>query len=218
MVPARLVIASHNAGKLREIAELLAPFGCAVLSAGDLGLPEPEETEDSFVGNARLKAEAAAQASGLPALADDSGLCVSGLGGAPGIYSARWAGPTKDFSRAMARVERELGENFDRRAWFVCALALAIPGAATQLFEGRVDGTLVFPPRGSHGFGYDPIFLADGESETFGEMDPAKKHAMSHRAKAFAQLVRAFVSPSPLEGEGRGEGGRSGPPRPYDGT
>lgn len=190
LVPKRLVIASHNPGKVREIAALLAPFGCEVLSAAALDLPEPEETEDSFAGNARLKAEAAAKASGLPALADDSGLCVSGLGGAPGIYSARWAGPKKDFSLAMARVERELGENFDRRAWFVCALALAVPGEETRIFEGRVDGTLVFPPRGSHGFGYDPIFLAAGETLTFGEMDPAKKHAMSHRARAFEKLVR----------------------------
>ncbi len=188
--PQRLVIASHNPGKVREIAALLAPFGCEVLSAAALDLPEPEETENSFVGNARLKAEAAAQASGLPALADDSGLCVSGLGGAPGIYSARWAGPKKDFALAMKRVERELGENLDRRAWFVCALALAIPGEETRLFEGRVDGALVFPPRGSRGFGYDPIFLADGETLTFGEMDPAKKHAMSHRARAFELLVR----------------------------
>jgi XTP/dITP diphosphohydrolase len=190
MRPGRLVIASHNAGKVREIAELLAPFGTEVLAAAALGLAEPEETAASFAGNARLKAEAAAAASGLPALADDSGLCVAALGGAPGIYSARWAGPDRDFSLAMRRVEQALGERPDRRAAFVCALALAMPGQPTRVFEGRVEGTLVFPPRGSRGFGYDPIFLAEGESQTFGEMDPEKKHAMSHRAQAFALLVR----------------------------
>lgn len=195
MAIGRLVIASHNAGKVREIAELLAPFGCEVVSAAALNLPEPEETEDSFAGNARLKAEAAAAASGLPALADDSGLCVAGLGGAPGIYSARWAGPGKDFGLAMRRVERELGDNPDRRAWFVCALALAVPGEATRVFEGRVEGSLVFPPRGTRGFGYDPIFLPENEPETFGEMDPARKHAMSHRARAFALLVGAVFQP-----------------------
>ena len=191
MRPGRLVIASHNAGKVREIAELLAPFGTDVVSAAALGLAEPEETAASFAGNARLKAEAAAAASGLPALADDSGLCVSGLGGAPGIYSARWAGPDKDFALAMRRVEQALGERPDRRAHFVCALALATPGQPTRIFEGRVEGRLVFPPRGGRGFGYDPIFVADGESQSFGEMDPEKKHAMSHRARAFALLVRA---------------------------
>ncbi len=191
MRPGRLVIASHNAGKVREIAELLAPFGTEVVSAAALGLAEPEETAASFAGNARLKAEAAAAASGLPALADDSGLCVSGLGGAPGIYSARWAGPAKDFALAMRRVEQALGERPDRRAHFVCALALATPGQPTRIFEGRVEGRLVFPPRGGRGFGYDPIFVADGESQSFGEMDPEKKHAMSHRARAFALLVRA---------------------------
>ena len=190
MRPGRLVIASHNAGKVREIAELLAPFGTDVVSAAALGLAEPEETAASFAGNARLKAEAAAAASGLPALADDSGLCVSGLGGAPGIYSARWAGPDKDFALAMQRVERALGDSPDRSAAFVCALALAIPGQPTQIFEGRVEGRLVFPPRGGRGFGYDPIFVADGESQSFGEMVPEEKHAMSHRARAFALLVR----------------------------
>lgn len=185
----RLVIATHNPGKLLEIRDLLAPFGVAVLSAGALGLPEPEETGESFAANARLKAEAAAAGAGLPALADDSGLCVEALGGAPGIHSARWAGPDKDFRQAMARVERELAGQTDRRAHFVCALALARPGGETRIFEGRVEGTLVFPPRGSRGFGYDPIFLPDGEGETFGEMDPPRKHAMSHRARAFARLV-----------------------------
>lgn len=187
--PKKLVIASHNAGKVREIAELLAPFGVEVISAGVLGLAEPEETEASFAGNAILKAEAAAKASNLAALSDDSGLCVEALGGAPGIFSARWAGPGKDFSLAMARVEKELTGKSDRRAHFICALALALPGERTRVFEGRVDGTLVFPPRGEKGFGYDPIFLAVGERETFGEMHPAKKHAMSHRARAFAKLV-----------------------------
>ena len=190
MRPGRLVIASHNAGKVREIAELLAPFGTDVVSAAALGLAEPEETAASCPGNARLKAGAAAAASGLPALADDSGLCVSGLGGAPGIYSARWARPDKDFALAMQRVERALGDSPDRSAAFVCALALAIPGQPTQIFEGRVEGRLVFPPRGGRGFGYDPIFVADGESQSFGEMVPEEKHAMSHRARAFALLVR----------------------------
>lgn len=185
----KLVIATHNPGKLVEIRDLLAPFGATVRSAGELGLPEPEETGETFAANAALKAEAAALGAGLPALSDNSGLCVAALGGAPGIHSARWAGPDKDFRQAMARVERKLGQAPDRRAHFVCALALAIPGEATRIFEGRVDGTLVFPPRGSRGFGYDPIFLAEGERETFGEMEPDRKHAMSHRARAFALLV-----------------------------
>jgi XTP/dITP diphosphohydrolase len=186
-----LVIASHNKGKVAEIAELLAPFGFAVKSAGDLGLPEPEETEDSFAGNAVLKARAAAEASGLAALADDSGLCVSALGDAPGIYSARWAGPKKDFSFAMARIERELNAKnaTDRSAKFVCALALALPGGNVEIFEGAVEGSVVFPPRGGNGFGYDPIFIADGMAITFGEMEPAAKHAISHRARAFEKLV-----------------------------
>ncbi len=190
-----LVIATHNPGKLREIEALLLPFGAKVVSAGALGLPEPEETGLTFEANAELKARAAAEASGLPALADDSGLVVEGLGGAPGIYSARWAGPGKDFSVAMARVERELGDNPDRRAWFACALSLAWPDGRIATFLGRVDGTLVFPPRGLHGFGYDPIFLPVGEAETFGEMAPDRKHAMSHRARAFAQLVAAVFAP-----------------------
>lgn len=189
MRPERLVIATHNPGKLAEIGDLLAPFGVGVLSAGALGLPEPEEIGRTFAANAALKAEAAAAGAGLPALADDSGLCVAALDGAPGIYSARWAGPDKDFRQAMARVERELAGSPNRRAHFICALALAFPGGETQIFEGRVEGTLVFPPRGERGFGYDPIFLPDGENETFGEMDPARKHAMSHRARAFALLV-----------------------------
>jgi XTP/dITP diphosphohydrolase len=189
-----LVVASHNQGKVREIKDLLAPFGIVTKGAAELGLPEPEETETTFAGNAALKARAAAKASGLPALADDSGLAVTALGGAPGIYSARWAGETKDFSFAMQRVERELKEKGaqDFSAKFVCALALAEPGKEPEIFEGEVHGRLLFPPRGTRGFGYDPIFVADGMSETFGEIEPARKHAMSHRARAFTKLVAAL--------------------------
>ncbi|MGM0562356.1 MAG: RdgB/HAM1 family non-canonical purine NTP pyrophosphatase [Pseudomonadota bacterium] len=181
----RLVIASHNPGKVREIAALLEPFGIQVVSAGELDLPEPEETGRTFAENAALKAESAAEAAGLPALSDDSGLVVPALDGAPGIYSARWAGPDKDFALAMEKVNEKLGDSRDRHAYFVCVLALAHPGRETRVFEGRVDGTLVWPPRGSLGFGYDPMFLPDGRQETFGEMDPADKHAISHRARAF---------------------------------
>jgi XTP/dITP diphosphohydrolase len=189
-----LVLASHNKGKLREIAELVEPFGLNVKSAGELGLPEPEETELTFEGNALLKARAAADASGLPALSDDSGLCVTALGGAPGIYSARWAGDAKDFTAATARVERELKEKrtTDHSAKFVCALALAMPNGEHEIFVGEAHGTLVFPPRGTRGFGYDPIFVADGMTETFGEIDPDLKHSISHRAKAFAKLKQAL--------------------------
>ena len=184
--PSRLVVASHNKGKIAEIEELLAPLGGEVVSAAELGLAEPEETGDSFTANALLKARAAAEASGLPALADDSGLTVPALGGAPGIMSARWAGPNRDFNAAMARLARELAGHSDRRAAFVSVLALAWPDGEARCFEGRVKGTLVFPPRGSRGFGYDPVFIPDGHSETFGEMDPTLKNAMSHRAVAFA--------------------------------
>ena len=190
----RLVIASHNAGKLTEIAELVAPFGVDAVSAGSLGLPEPEETGATFQANAELKALAAAEGAGLPALADDSGLAVPALGGAPGIHSARWAGRERDFARAMARVQEALGDSEDRSAYFVCALALAWPDGHRECFEGRVDGTLVWPPRGQRGFGYDPIFLPEGEPLTFGEMEPARKHAMSHRAQAFAKLVAACLA------------------------
>jgi XTP/dITP diphosphohydrolase len=185
-----LVLATHNPGKLREIAELLEPLGFALKSAAELGLPEPEETEKSFSGNAALKARAASDVSGFAALADDSGLVVTALNGAPGIYSARWAGPEKDFSRAMARVERELMESGsdDRSAKFVCALALARPGHEVINFEGEVHGRLVFPPRGKNGFGYDPIFVADGMQESFGELESSHKHGISHRARAFAGL------------------------------
>jgi XTP/dITP diphosphohydrolase len=186
-----LVIASHNEGKVREIAELLAPFELQIKSAAELNLPEPEETEMTFAGNAALKARAAANASGLTALADDSGLAVVALDGAPGIYSARWAGPSKDFSLAMKKVETALTEkqSKDFSAKFVCALALATPGKEPEIFEGEVHGHLVFPPRGNKGFGYDPIFVADGMNETFAEIEPAQKHAMSHRAKAFEKLI-----------------------------
>ena len=189
----RLVIASHNPGKLREIADLLAPFGVTTVSAGDLGLPEPDETGASFRENAEIKAVAAARAAVLPALADDSGLVVPALGGDPGIRSARWAGAARDFQRAMARVEAALRGQADRRAHFVCALCLAWPGGGTEIFEGRVDGGLVWPPRGTRGFGYDPIFLPDGREETFGEMDPDVKHAISHRADAFEKMVTACL-------------------------
>lgn len=186
----RLVVASHNPGKVREIADLVAPLGVDTVSAGALGLPEPDETEDSFIGNAALKARAAATAADLPALADDSGLVVPALDGAPGIYSARWAGPDKDFGLAMARVQEELGDK-DRAAHFVCALSLAWPDGHCENFQGKVFGQLVWPPRGDKGFGYDPIFQPEGHSITFGEMDPASKHAMSHRARAFQQLLDA---------------------------
>ena len=190
----RLVIASHNEGKVREIRALLAPLGLTVASAREHGVPEPEETGDSFAANARLKAHAVARATGLPALSDDSGLVVPALGGAPGIYSARWAGPGKDFSVALARVARELGAG-DRAAHFVCALALAWPDGEDQVFEGTVHGHLVFPPRGTKGFGYDPIFVPEGHTMTFGEMEQTAKHAISHRARAFAAFVRACLVP-----------------------
>jgi XTP/dITP diphosphohydrolase len=188
-----LVVASHNKGKVREIEELLAPFGFVVKGAAELGLAEPEETEPTFEGNAILKARAAADASGMTALADDSGLSVTALDGAPGIYSARWAGESKDFSAAMARVERELKDAEDRSAKFVCVLALAAPNGETETFRGEVEGTVVFPPRGTKGFGYDPIFVANGMTETFAEIDPAAKHAMSHRAHAFEKLVKSPI-------------------------
>jgi XTP/dITP diphosphohydrolase len=190
----RLVIASHNRGKVREIGDLLRPYKVEVVAAGDLGLAEPEETGDSFVANAELKARAAARAANLPALADDSGLAVTALGGAPGIHSARWAGPERQFSLAMRRVEDALTGKSDRRAWFACALALCWPDGHCETVEGRVDGTLVWPPRGIKGFGYDPMFVADGQSLTFGEMDAHAKHAISHRADAFRKLVeRCFA-------------------------
>jgi XTP/dITP diphosphohydrolase len=199
-----LVAATHNAGKLREFRELLDPWGIALVSAGDLDLPEPEETGDTFEANAKLKAFAAARAAKMPALADDSGLCVEALDGAPGIYSARWAGNSKDFSAAMARVERELQAKQTPQPWrayFISALVLAWPDDHVEYFEGRVDGHLVFPPRGANGFGYDPIFLPDGHTRGFGEMSAEEKHgipadgslALSHRARAFQMLARACL-------------------------
>lgn len=183
-----LVIATHNPGKVREIADLLAPYARTFASSIELGLPEPEETGATFVANAELKALAAAKA-GHVALADDSGLVVPALGGDPGIYSARWAGPAKDFRVAMRKVEDGLAGKADRSAYFVCALSLAWPDGHVETVEGRCHGTLVWPARGDKGFGYDPIFRPDGHGITFGEMDPARKHGMSHRADAFRQLV-----------------------------
>jgi XTP/dITP diphosphohydrolase len=199
-----LVAATHNGGKLREFRELLAPYRIELLGAGDLGLPEPDETGDTFEANARLKALAAARGAGKPALADDSGLCVEALGGAPGIYSARWAGPSKDFAAAMAQIERELLRVAAPQPWrahFISGLALAWPDEHVEYFEGRVDGVLVFPPRGDNGFGYDPIFLPDGHSRGFGEMSAEEKHgipadgslALSHRARAFQRLAQACL-------------------------
>jgi XTP/dITP diphosphohydrolase len=191
----RLVVASHNPGKVREIADLIAPWNLQAISVGELGLPEPDETEPTFVGNALLKARAAAAGARLPALADDSGLCVDALDGAPGIYSARWAGPSKDFSLAMEEVHRRMRASGrpSRSAWFICALAIAWPDGVEASFEGRIDGELVWPPRGSRGFGYDPMFVPEGHSLTFGEMEPQAKHAMSHRARAFRQFVEACL-------------------------
>ncbi len=190
-----LIIASHNPGKVREIRDLLESFGLFVRGAAELGLSEPDETGSSFADNALLKARAAAKASGHAALADDSGLAVAELGGAPGVYSARWAGEEKDFISAMARVERELKAKGARdfSAKFVCALAIAEPGDDAMVFEGEVLGHLVFPPRGGNGFGYDPIFVADGMCETFGQIAPAIKHGISHRGRAFKKLVDSAV-------------------------
>jgi XTP/dITP diphosphohydrolase len=188
----KLVVATHNPGKLREIADLLQPLGIEAVSAGALGLPEPEENAPDFVGNARIKALAATTASNkLPALADDSGFCVAALEGAPGVHSARWAGPAKDFAAAMDRVHERMGGAAERRAWFVAALCLAWPDGHTETFVGRVDGEAVWPPRGEQGFGYDPMFLPRGGALTFGEMAPAEKHGVSHRARAFVQLAAA---------------------------
>jgi len=191
---ARLVVATHNPGKARELAEIL-DGRFMLIAAGDLGLPEPEETESTFVGNALLKARAAADASGLIALADDSGLSVTALDSAPGIYSARWAGPEKDFDAAMAIVHARLKAvaASDVSAWFTCALAVAWPHGPAVVVEGRVEGTLTFPPRGHLGFGYDPIFIPEGENLTFGEMAPLTKDAMSHRARAFVKLKAALL-------------------------
>jgi XTP/dITP diphosphohydrolase len=194
-----ILVASHNLGKVREIRELLAPYASEIRSAGELGLPEPEETGLTFVANAELKARAAAMAAhknGLVALADDSGLAVDALDGAPGIYSARWAGPTKDFAIAMAEVERQLQARgatrpAQRRAHFVAVLSLCWPDGHCESFEGIVEGHLEYPPRGTKGFGYDPMFVPEGHAITFGEMEPDAKHALSHRARAFRKLIDA---------------------------
>ena len=195
----RLVIATHNAGKLREISALLAPYGLECVSAGDLGLPEPEETGTTFIENALLKARAAAEAANLPALADDSGLSVDALGGRPGVYTADWAErqwfeghPGRDWDMAMGKVEgmlQEIGPQAERAAQFNCVLAIAWPDGESAVYEGVLRGSLVWPPRGKRGFGYDPVFVPNGHKETFGEMDPEAKHAISHRADAFAKLV-----------------------------
>jgi XTP/dITP diphosphohydrolase len=196
----KIVIATHNAGKLREMRELLAPYGVEAVSAGELGLAEPDETGGDFIANALIKARAAAQGSGLPALADDSGLCCDALDGAPGIFSARWAGEAKDFSVAMARIEREIGAD-SRRAHFVSALAVAWPDGEECAVEGKVFGDLTFPTRGAAGFGYDPCFTPDGHDRTFGEMTAEEKHgipadgsqALSHRARAFQMLAASLL-------------------------
>ena len=187
----RLVLASHNKGKLAELADLLRPFRIDVVSAAELGLPEPEETAPDFAGNARIKALAAATALGLPAFSDDSGFCAAALHGEPGVLSARWAGPEKDFRHAMRLVHERVGPDADQRAWFVAALCLAWPDGHTETFLGRVDGTIAWPPRGEKGFGYDPMFVPHGGASTFGEMEPEAKHAISHRARAFAQAIAA---------------------------
>lgn len=201
----KILIATHNEGKLREMRELLAPYGITAVSAGELGLPEPEETGSTFAANAEIKARAGAQGSGLPSFADDSGICVAGLNGAPGIYSARWA-TGKDFMGAMTRIDNELRERGflapdERKGWFVSALAIAWPDGHLEAFEGRIDGVCVWPPRGTAGFGYDPMFLPDGHERTFGEMSSEEKHgipadgsrALSHRARAFQDLARACL-------------------------
>ena len=195
----KIVIASHNSGKLREVAALLAPHGIEVTSAGALGLPEPDETETSFLGNARIKAHAAARAAGMPALSDDSGFAVAALDGAPGVYTADWAMRPeggRDYAWAMGKVHDLAQHASDRAAWFTCALVLAWPDGHEEGFEGKADGVWVWPPRGAHGFGYDPMFVPHGRLETFGEMDPAEKHRISHRAAAFALLAASCLPPA----------------------
>jgi len=187
----KLIIASHNKGKVREIGELLAPFGVETISVAELGLPEPVEDGETFIANAEIKALASATKSGLPALSDDSGLEINALDGEPGIYSARWAGPTKDFAVAMTEINRQMVGKKDRRANFTCALTLAWPDGHMESFEGKVFGSITWPMRGEKGFGYDPFFIPNGHQQTFAEMEPAAKHAMSHRADAFKQLIDA---------------------------
>jgi XTP/dITP diphosphohydrolase len=188
----KLVVATHNAGKLAEFRALLSSFGVDVVSSGDLGLPEPEETGKTFLENAALKALAAAKTSNLPALADDSGLCVAALGGEPGVYSARWGGPEKDMRVAMQRVHEAMGDNEDKSACFICSLVLAWPDGHTENVEGRVDGTFVWPPRGTGGMGYDPAFVPDGETRSFAEMEGEEKNKISHRGEALRLLVERF--------------------------
>ncbi len=190
----RLLIATHNSGKAREIGALLSPYVSSFTTSAELGLAEPEETGDTFVANALIKARQAARESGLVALADDSGLSVTALNGDPGIYSARWGGPNKDFALAMQKVHEALGAQTDRSACFICVLALAWPNGEAYTFEGRIDGQIVWPARGDKGFGYDPIFVADGQSRTFAEIEPAEKQAISHRARAFEKLVNALAA------------------------
>jgi XTP/dITP diphosphohydrolase len=185
----KLVLATHNKGKLVEFQALLKPYGIELVSAGDLNLPEPDETGTTFAENAVLKAALASQAASLPALADDSGLCVNALNGQPGLFSARWAGQEKDFAMAMGKINTMLGDNPDRSAYFNATLALSMPDGNCEIFEGVIHGTLVWPPRGADGHGYDPIFVPDGETRTFAEMPPAEKDKISHRAIAFAKLV-----------------------------
>ncbi|MGP1352612.1 MAG: RdgB/HAM1 family non-canonical purine NTP pyrophosphatase [Parasphingopyxis sp.] len=201
LAPGKLLIASHNAGKVGEIGELVRPHGMDVVSAAELDLPEPEETGTTFAENALIKAHAGAEGSGIVALADDSGLCVNALGGAPGVYTADWAeadtfegGPGRDWYMAMGKVEgklAELGPETDRSAYFACTLALAWPDGHSEVFEGRAPGSLTWPPRGTLGFGYDPVFVPEGRQKTFAEIDPAEKHAISHRADAFAKMMKA---------------------------
>ena len=187
----KIIIASHNQGKVREISALLKPYGIEAISAADLGLHEPEETGKTFVANAELKARSASETTNQPSLSDDSGLVVPALNGEPGIYSARWGGKEKNFNLAMNMIEERLGANTNKSAYFVAALALCWPDGHCETFEGRVEGNLVWPPRGKLGFGYDPMFVPSGGEKTFGEMEPAAKHAISHRAKAFAKLEKA---------------------------
>ena len=185
MRASQLVIATHNTNKFKEFSNLIKPFGIVTISSGELKLPEPEETANTFAGNATIKAQKAAYITNLPALADDSGLCVTAINGAPGIYSSRWAGSNKDFTSAMERINNYIKDKEDRTAWFMCVLCLALPTGQTWYFEGRIDGQIVWPPRGNHGHGYDPIFQPKGEIQTFAEMTNSKKNNISHRAQAF---------------------------------
>ena len=188
-----LVLATHNKGKIAEFAALLGGYGIRVISAGDLSLPEPDETADSFAGNAAIKAVAAAKAANLPALADDSGFCVAALDGAPGIFSARWAGPAKDYPDAMRRIHEQMGDNPDRSAWFISVLCLAWPDGRTETFEGRIDGHVIWPPHGTNGHGYDPLFAPGAGTRSFADMSDAEKNAISHRGLAFALFSEACL-------------------------